>query len=204
MKILGIDGLDYWMAKVDMPELSLLEQDMKPILSPRIWISYFSGIKDIDLGSWGKAWKFKDLDYIWNHGDWTVIRAPIMNPLFSKNFIDTPLQNIRREEVVDFELFEIGRAYKELKTEHLLAVVRNLDDLSHRWAMEKLIPQYKLIADWLKDFDFDIIISDHGFARFGGSSGPKDHSPYAVIKGVNVQKATEFVDYIGKLKETLG
>lgn len=169
-----------------------------------MWTSYFSGVAPEDHGitSWepviGSPAK---LDFLWNHGDWTVFAAPVCMPPICLNCQASDYHLKAEEEAWETELEEFKEAYKNHTTDHFASVIRCLDVASHTRQKKYVLPWYKRVFNIIKETNFDLLLSDHGFKLFNKRGGEKDHSKDGIIKGLKVEKATEVIKYVKRLIE---
>jgi hypothetical protein len=204
MIIIGLDGADYHIAK-NILEVNHLQIDMEPTHTATMWSSYLSGVMPEIHGI--KSWeqvigKPADLDYIWYHGDWTVFAAPVCMPPISINCSTSDYHLKAEDEAWNIEIEEFKKSYQECSTDHYLGVIRCLDVASHTREKEIVLQWYEKVFGSIEKLNFDILLSDHGFSLFNKRGGEKDHSKNGLIKGLEVKRASQVVDYIKQLKES--
>lgn len=204
MIIIGLDGADYKIATKYF-DVNHLYTDLEPTHTATMWTSYFSGVMPEKHGI--TSWKPvvgspPDLDFLWNYGDWTVFAAPVCMPPISINCEASDYHMKIEEKAWKTELAEFERAYENCTTNHFIGVIRCLDVASHTREKEDVLPWYEKIFEIIKRKDFDILLSDHGFKLFNKRGGEKDHSKDALIKGLDVEKASEVVKHVKDLIES--
>lgn len=205
MIIIGIDGADYSIAK-DYFDVKHLEVDLEPKHTATIWTSYFTGLTPEEHGirSWepviGRLPKF---DYIWDYGDWTVFAAPVCMPPFSRGYAPSDYHMKDEENAWNTELNEFMECYEKHDSNHFLGVIRCIDTASHARPKEVALEWYGKVFDLIKQIKIDLMMSDHGFWGFGRRKGDADHSPDGIVKGVNVKKASELLQYMKNLKASI-
>lgn len=204
MIIIGLDAADYNIAK-EYFDVNHLYIDLEPTHTATMWTSYFSGVMPEEHGI--TSWKPvvgspADLDFLWNHGDWTVFAAPVCMPPVCINCKTSDYHLKAEEEDWETELKEFEESYKNHTTDHYAGVIRCLDIASHTREKENVLPWYERVFDIIKKMDFDLLLSDHGFKLFNKRGGEKDHSKDGLIKGLDVKKASEVVRYVKNLIES--
>ncbi len=205
MIIVGVDGADYSITK-DYFDVKHLEVDIEPKHTATIWTSYFTGLtpKEHGILSWKPVvYKLPDLDYIWNHGDWTVFAAPVTMPPFSRKYTTSDYHMKDEESAWETELNEFIDCYDKRESDHFLGVIRCIDTASHVRQKEVVLKWYERVFELMKRTKFDLMMSDHGFWGFGRRKGDDDHSPDAIVKGADVKKATELLLYMKNLKSSI-
>ncbi|RLF94618.1 hypothetical protein DRN50_05105 [Thermococci archaeon] len=205
MIIIGVDGADYYITK-NYIEVNHLEVDLEPKHTATIWTSYFSGLlpEEHKIRSWKPVLgRPADVDFIWNHGDWTVFAAPVCMPPVSIKCTTSDYHMKAEESAWETELKEFKECYDNFETPHFAGVIRCIDCASHAREKEVVLPWYERVFSLIEKLDFDVLISDHGFSVFNRRQGEKDHSPNGIIRGVNVKKASEFVAWTKKAMKKL-
>lgn len=203
MIIIGLDGADYYISK-EYFDVDRLYIDLEPTHTATMWTSYLSGVMPEEHGiiSWRPViGSPANLDFIWNHGNWTVFATPVCMPPVCINCKASDYHLKAEEEAWETELREFEEAYENHTTDHFVGVIRCLDVASHTREKEYVLAWYKKVFDIIKETDFDLLLSDHGFKLFNQRGGEKDHSKDGLIKGMKVKKASEVVKYMKNLIE---
>lgn len=186
-----------------------LHVDLEPTHTATMWTSYLSGVMPEvhRITSWRQViGSPADLDFIWHQGDWTVFAVPVCMPPICIHCRASDYHMKDEEEAWDIELGEFTEAYNNHTTDHFVGVIRCLDVASHSREKEEVLSWYGKVFDIVNRLDFDLLLSDHGFSLFNKRGGEADHSKDALIKGLDVEKASEVVKYVkdlicnGKLK----
>jgi len=196
--IIGVDGADYNIAK-NYFDVELLEVDLDPKNTATIWTSYFSGMMPSEHKVFG--WKSvigspAEVDFIWNHGDWTVFAAPVCMPPLCIN-CSTSDYHLKTDENSWIN------CYESHNTDHFAGVIRAIDTASHSRPREEALKWYEKVFEIVGEIKWDVLISDHGFKNFNLRKGNEDHSEHGIIKGIDVNKASEFVKKIKTMMKTM-
>lgn len=144
-----------------------------------------------------------DVDFIWDHGDWTVFAAPVCMPPFSLRCTTSDFHMKDDEESWDTEIKEFIECYENHTTKHFMGVIRCIDVASHSRGRDEALIWYERVFDLVKQIKWDLLISDHGFKHFNKRGGEGDHSEDGVIKGLPLRKASEVVREMSRIKSTL-
>lgn len=203
MIIVGLDGADYKIAR-NYYEVDHLRTDLEPTHTATMWTSYFSGILPEEHGitEWEPVvGSPADLDFLWNHGDWTVFSAPVCMPPICINCEASDYHLKAEEDAWETELKEFKQAFENHATDHFAGVIRCLDVASHTRKKEDVLPWYEKVFGTIGRIDFDLLVSDHGFKLFNEKGGEKDHSKDALIRGLDVKRSSEVVRHVKDLIE---
>lgn len=182
-----------------------LDTDLEPTHTATMWTSYLSGLMPDEHGI--TSWKPvvgspPDLDFLWDYGEWTVFAAPVSMPPISVNCEVSDYHLKAEEGAWTTELKEFKRAYEDHRTDHFVGVIRCLDVASHSRKKDDVLKWYEKVFDIVGGVKFDLLLSDHGFRKFNRRGGEEDHSKDALIRGLDVERASEVVEYVRGLIES--